>query len=59
MFGPLRGGSRVLENSIWLFKEAFEASTVFFLSGDVVRARATQPWVVSCISLQIHLSLKY
>lgn len=47
-----------LEDSIWLFKEAFEASGLF-LSGDIQRAGATQPWVFSCISLLINLSLKY
>lgn len=30
----------------------------FFLSGDVLRACAAQPQVVSCISLPIYLSFK-
>lgn len=39
---------RELEDSIWLFKKAFAASIVF-LSGDIQRAPATQPWVFSCM----------
>lgn len=48
----------MLENSIWLSGKLLRLLLSPFIGG-VLRAYATQPQVASCISLLIHLFLKY